>query len=102
MWHHHNEALHNSEVNQKEILKDDINQEIKQAYNQSMESIPNVAKKLLQQPLKKLLQFPRYYKKQWMATLRAIQTHFQSQQEGLSREKHQPKNKYLTQITTGL
>ena len=102
MWHHRNEALHNSEVNQQEILEADINQEIKQAYDQSMESIPKAAKKLLRRPLKKLLQLPRYYKKQWIATLRAIQTRFQSQQEGLSRDKHQPKNKYLTRITTGL
>jgi len=102
MWHHRNEALHNSEVNQQEILEADINQEIKQAYDQSMESIPKAAKKLLRRPLKKLLQLPRYYKKQWIATLRAVQTGFQSQQEGLSRDKHQPKNKYLTRITTGL
>jgi len=96
MWHHHNEALHNSEANKHEILKDNINQEIKHAYNQSMESAPTAAKKLFHRPLKKLLQFPRYYKKQWMATLRAVQTRFQRQQEGLSSAKQQPQNTYLT------
>jgi len=40
IWHHRNEALHNSESNKQEILEDNINQEIKIAYNQRTESGP--------------------------------------------------------------
>jgi len=85
MWQHWNEALHNSETNKSKILEDDINQEIWQAYGQGRESFPWAARPLLQQPLQKLLKLPEYYKKQWMATLQAVQTRFQLHQEGLSK-----------------
>jgi len=55
MWQHRNEALHNSETNKREILEDDINQEIRLAYGQGWESFPLAARPLLQWPLQKLL-----------------------------------------------
>jgi len=89
MWQHCNEALHNLETNKREIIEDDINQEIWQAYGQGRESFPRAARSLLWWPLQKLLKFPAYYKKQWMATLRAVQTRFQLHQEGLPRGSQQ-------------
>jgi len=47
MWQHRNKALHNSETNKSEILKDDINQEIQQAYGQGRASFPWAARSLL-------------------------------------------------------
>jgi len=102
MWQHQNEALHNSETNKSEILEEDINQEIQQAYGQGRESFPRAARPLLRRPLQKLLKFPAYYKKQWMATLRAVQTRFQLHQEGLSRGSRQQQNNHMTRITHGL
>jgi len=93
MWQHCNEALQNSETNKREIIEDNINQEIWLAYGQGQESFPPAARPLLQRPLQKLLRFPVYYKKQWMATLKAIQTKFQLHQEGLSRGGQQQRHK---------
>jgi len=94
--------LHNSETNKSKIIEDDINQEIWHAYGQGRESFPWAARLLLQWPLQKLLKFLAYYKKQWMATLRAVQTRFQLHQEGLSRGSQQQQNRHLTWITHGL
>jgi len=90
------------EANQQEILEDDINQEIWQVYEQNSEALPKVARHLTKQPLQKLHKFPGYYKKQWMATLGAVHTFFQCQQEGLSRGEQQLMHNYMTWLTNGL
>jgi len=101
MWQHCNDALHNSEANQREILDNDIDHKSNRLTTK-VESLFPKQHRLLQWPNPKLLQFPWYYKKQWMATLRAVQTHFKLQQEGLSSREQQPWNTYLSQISTAL
>jgi len=76
MWQHQNEALHESEVNQQEILEDAINQNICQAYAQGKGQLPKGAMSLMKWPLSKLLRLPAPYKQQWLATLEAVRAQF--------------------------
>jgi len=69
MWHHHNKALHEEEVNKQSIQEDAVNQKIQRAYEQGPEGLPINARKLLKRPLDRLLQFPEYYKRQWIASM---------------------------------
>jgi len=102
MWQHQNEALHQEETNQQAILDYNINQEIHQAYEHHHGYWSPGVKTLFHRPLQKLLKLPRYYKKQWMATLRTVQTHFNQQREGLSRGERATSNMYTSQISTAL
>jgi len=102
MWQHRNEALHQEERNQQAILDYDINQEIHQAYEHCHGYQSLGVKTLFHRPLQKFLKFPRYYKKQWLATLRTVQTRFNQQQEGSSRGERATSNTYTSRISTAL
>jgi len=77
MWQHQNEALHESEVNQQEILGDAINQNICQAYAQGKGQLLKGAMSLMKWPLSKLLRLAAPYKQQWLARLEAVRAPFQ-------------------------
>jgi len=72
MWQHCNKALHESKVNQQEILKDAITQQINQVYTQGRDQLPRDARQLMKWSLPQLLQLPATYKQQWMATVVVI------------------------------
>jgi len=61
MWQHQNEALHESEANQQQIIEDAINQQICHAYEQGREHLPKDVMSLLKWPLQHLLQLPASY-----------------------------------------
>jgi len=68
MWHHWNQALHHSQINQANIVEYDINQCIQAIYDQGPASFPRDAISLLKQKLPELLDLPLAYKKQWIET----------------------------------
>jgi len=55
MWQHCNKALHESEVNQQEIVEEDINWQIGQLYAQGKEKLPREAQPLMKRSLPQLL-----------------------------------------------
>jgi len=47
MWQYLNKALHESEVNKQDIVEDDTNQQIHQAYEQGNTNLPMAARPLM-------------------------------------------------------
>ncbi len=68
MWQHRNHALHNSELNQSNILEGNTNVRLQAIYHLGSGSIPTVARILWKHTKKELIALPLAYKQQWIET----------------------------------
>jgi len=98
MWHHHNKALHEEEVNKQSILEDAVNQKIQWAYEQGSEGLPIYARKLLKRPLNRLLQFPEHYKRQWIASVEAARAQRTRLCHSIARKERQTMTNHVRRL----
>jgi len=68
MWHHRNQVLHHSEINQGNIVEYDTNQQIWAIYNQGLGSFPCDVMAVLKRKVTNLIDLPLAYKQQWIET----------------------------------